>query len=114
MLAQSPVALHASNISTSKASKPAAPAVVVASIQAWQEEAKTNLLLPAWLRVSYRRLLKLGQSARGRQQIVDTMHLCGTAATALPDQEAVMGLQNDIIGTFQGLAQVRGSHWGML
>lgn len=63
------------------------------------------------------RILHLGRTETGRQAIVDTLHLCGSAASALPDQDAVLGLQNDVIGTFQGLAQVRrerqkvGSFW---
>lgn len=34
------------------------------------------------------------------------MNLCGSGATALPDEQYVLALQDDIIGTFQGLAQV--------
>jgi hypothetical protein len=55
------------------------------------------------------RLLHLGRSAAGRQNITEAMRLCGTSDTALPNREAVMGLQEDIIGTFQGLAQVQAS-----
>jgi hypothetical protein len=83
------------------------------------EDSKHNKLLttlPACLSVCLSvclsmlpcRILHLGRTEAGRQAIVDTLHLCGSAATALPNQEAVLGLQNDVIGTFQGLAQVRG------
>lgn len=61
-----------------------------------------------WVCVLPCRILHLGRTEAGRQAIVDTLHLCGSAASALPDQEAVLGLQNEVIGTFQGLAQVRG------
>jgi hypothetical protein len=51
-------------------------------------------------------LLDLGKDGAGRQQVLTDMHLCGNATSALPHYGAVLGLQNDIIGTFQGLAQV--------
>lgn len=35
------------------------------------------------------------------------MNLCGSGEKVLPDQQYVLGLQDDIIGQFQGLAQVR-------
>lgn len=67
-------------------------------------------------------MLELGDTAQGREEIADVMHLCGTAATTLPDKDAVSALENDVIGTFQGLAQVKNSakialeqrlaHWG--
>jgi len=60
-----------------------------------------------WLVACACRMLQLGESASGRDEIATTMNLCGNSTTALPDQEAVLGLQNDVIGTFQGLAQVR-------
>jgi hypothetical protein len=53
-----------------------------------------------------RRLLRLGETEAGRDEVAKTMNLCGSGEKALPDYQYVLGLQEDIIGQFQGLAQV--------
>lgn len=58
------------------------------------------LLIPA------HRLLKLGESVAGREEIVKVMGLCGSGTSTLPNMDYVLALQGDVIGTFQGLAQV--------
>ena len=51
-------------------------------------------------------MVHLGETAEGREEIVKAMHLCGNASTTLPDRDAVLGLEDNVIGSFQGLAQV--------